>query len=172
MKSKRFISVTSVSLWFSLLLALGACVTAKPLAPTDFSATTTVSAEGLSLQLPKGYVRFTEGDAVFFRPDPPQRPSPGVMVWRQNNKKVMTVLDMAWMRVREKMSGEPEPIQNTMAGRKVLGFYSELSTHFIWIYALENKNTVWAIQIAAPVSWPDDKVLKFHDLVVGHVTIN
>lgn len=159
-------------LWPALLLFLvAACVTARPSNDVDFSHTKTVRADGLKLRVPASFRKFTENDAVLFRPDPPVRPSPGVLVRRETADDVYRVLDAALLKVRDKMGGAPLLIKRNIAGRETLGLHDELVTHFIWIYAIESDGTIWTLQIVAPLSWTDEQALAFHDLVCDNLRI-
>ncbi len=153
-------------------LALGvACVSVQRPADDDFSRLKTFEAFRLKLRLPAAFVRFEEPPSVSFRPDPPSRTSPGVQVLQYTDRSVTRVLEESYAKVRDRMSGEPLPVRGVVGGREVMGVYSELVTHLIWIYVFEAGGAVYLVHIAAPVTWTDEKILEFHDLVCRNVTL-
>ncbi|HPQ68476.1 MAG TPA: hypothetical protein PKW95_05075 [bacterium] len=165
--AKRKNSLGALLIVLALLCA--GCTTVTRPDPTDFSGTKRHEAFGLSLTLPKAFKRFDEGTAVAFRPDPPSRTSPGVLVQRHDNADAMRVLDAAYRKIATQMSGLPEPIQGRVGEQEVMGIYSELVTHLIWIYAPVRGDTVWTLQIIVPVDWTDETALAFHDFVCQNV---
>jgi hypothetical protein len=156
---------------FLLLIVGAACVTAQRPADNDFSHLKVHDALGLKLRLPGAFKRFEEAPAVAFRPDPPTRTSPGVLVLRYTGRTPTQILDEAFIKVRDKMGGEPLPVRGVVGGREVMGIHAELFTHLIWIYAIPAGGAVYLLQIAAPVTWNDETVLAFHDLVCRGVTL-
>ncbi|HPM75555.1 MAG TPA: hypothetical protein PK961_00590 [bacterium] len=150
------------------LLCVGCAAVTRP-DPSDLSSTTRHEAFGLSLTLPKAFKRFNEGSSVAFRPDPPSRTSPGVLVQRHDGADAVRVLDAAYRKIATQMSGLPEPIRGRVGGQDVMGIYSELVTHLIWIYAPSQGDTVWTLQIIVPVDWTDETALAFHDFVCRNV---
>lgn len=154
------------------LLLLGGCVTMAKPDLTDFSSLRGYEAAGVNLRLPKYFKRFEENGAFLFRPEPPVRPSPGVLVKPEKTKDNMAALEAAYNKVTEKMGGMPVVIRRSIAGRETPGLQDQLITHFIWIYALKGANgQVRILQIIAPVQWTDEQVLAFHDLVVQNLTL-
>jgi len=154
-----------------LVLIGGACVSMQRPADDDFTRLKEFEALGLKLRLPAAFVRFDEPPSVAFRPDPPTRTSPGILVLRSTSKTVEQMLDEAFVKVRDQMSGEPLPVRGIVGGRRVMGIHAELITHLIWIYAFNAGGAVYLLQIAAPVTWSDETILQFHDLVCRGVTL-
>lgn len=153
-----------------MLLFFGGCVTMPKPNPTDFTKLKSYTAAGLNFRLPKSFKQFEEQGAALFRPEPPVRPSPGVLVKLEKTKDDMAALEAAYRKVTEKMGGLPVAIRKTIAGRETLGLHDQLITHFIWIYAVKgNDGQVRILQIIAPVQWTDEQVLAFHDLVIQNV---
>lgn len=157
-------------LLLTLLLA-GGCVSVPHTNPTDPSRYKTVEAAGLHFRLPDNFKRFTENDTVIFRPEPPERPSAGVLIKRETTGDAEEILARAYYDLTHKMDAAPLLVEYEIAGAKRLGLHDEMATHFVWVYIVENGDRRWSIQLLAPVNWSDDQVLAFHDLVLGEVTV-
>lgn len=154
-----------------LLVSLVGCVTVPRPDATDFNRMVDYEALGLTLKLPFGFTRFNEPPAVAFRPDPPTRTSPGVLIIRYQDRTPARVLRDAKHKVLHEMYGDPLVVRGDLAGREVAGIHAELITHFIWLYVLSGEDCVWLVQIIAPVTWPDEQVISFHDMVCNHIHI-
>jgi hypothetical protein len=157
------------ALTYCLLVALAACVSVPRANPLDFSSTDEYNVGGLTLRLPHGFKKFDEKGAELFRPEPPIRPSPGVLVLREDKTTPDAAFNRAYQKIYTAMGGMPLAIQVRIDGRLVPGLHDQLSTHFIWIYVIPGAKAVWTLQIAAPVEWTDAQVLSFHDQIVGSV---
>jgi len=154
-----------------LLLALTGCVGATTLRSDDFSRLTEHDVYGLTIKLPASMKRFDEGGTVAFRPDPPSRTSPGVLVLHRRGGDVDRILRQIYTKVENQMSGEPIYVRVVIAGREVKGVYAELVTHFVWIYLIKEGRDLWTLQMAAPLDWTDETALEFHDLICENVRI-
>jgi len=162
---KRRIAI--ILLW---LLVFG-CVTVPKSNPLNISSLSSFEAQGLSLRLPSGFKKFTEERAVLFRPEPPVRPSPGVLVMCEEGTKPEVLLNRAYQKVATKMGGVPLYIKGTIAGREVRGLQDQLATHLIWLYVIPEGKVVWLLQIIAPIEWTDEQALAFHDVVCKNIEI-
>ena len=160
--------------WIGLLLAwllVAGCVTVSAPDATDLSSTKVVNVDGLKFKIPRYYKKFNENGASVFRPEPPVRPSPGVLVFQEETADSTALLGRAMLKVRDKMSGNPLAIKATIDGRECLGLTDELLTHFIRIYVVEGKDAIWLLQIVAPLTWSDAQAIALHDMVVESVRI-
>jgi hypothetical protein len=154
-----------------LLCACVACSLTPRFNPANFGDLRDFDADGLKLRLPAAFKRFAEDDAVLFRPEPPVRPSPGVLVKREDGGNTDKALAAAYQKIVGKMGGAPLAIRGTIGGREAKGWHDQLVTHFLWIYATTDGQSTWLLQILAPVEWTDDQALAFHDLVCRDVKL-
>ncbi len=155
----------------TLLLFLAGCVSTKAPDSADMSRAKTVTADGLKLRVPRHFKKFEENGVVLLRPEPPVRPSPGVLIKRETTTDPYVVLDRAMHKIRTKMGGAPLAITTTIAGRQCMGITDELPTHFIWLYAIPGEGVIWTLQVIAPIQWTDAQALALHDMVVGSVRL-
>lgn len=153
------------------LLLAGGCVSVPRTNPIDSSRYKAVEAVGLHLRLPANFKRFTENEAVVFRPEPPERPSAGVLIKPETGENVETILNRAYLDLTQKMDAAPLVVEYEIAGARRVGLHDEMATHFVWVYVLKDEARCWSIQIVAPIDWTDEQVIAFHDLVLGSVTI-
>jgi hypothetical protein len=145
------------------------CVTVPKPDSTDFSSLRTVTVDGLKLRVPRTFERFNENGAALFRPEPPVRPSPGLLIKRAKTTNRDRVLEEAARKVYDKMGGDPLAVTVKIGERETRGITAELPTHFIWIYVIEGTDAMWTMQIIAPIEWSDELALRFHDTIASGV---
>ena len=148
-----------------------ACVTTPATNNVDFTSLRSEEVLGLKMKLPRSMKRFNEDGFVAFRPDPPTRTSPGILVLRQNGDRVEAQLRAIYIKVEEQMSGEPIFVHTQVGQRTVRGVYAELVTHFVWMYIFTQGNATYTLQIVAPLDWTDEDALSFHDIICQNVTL-